>query len=186
MRIAGQQLGMNENEQNAALQEYMRNGGVNLDPAVTAWCAAFVNASLGQAGLEGTGSNMARSFENWGQAVDTPQEGDLAVFWRDSPESGLGHVGFFQGYDEAGNIMVLGGNQNDSVSVAPYSPDQLLSFRRGDAPQNAFSQSQPVNMLPTPQPQNIFAQYQGAEPLDVRNFLSDPTPTPMLPIGRLS
>lgn len=139
MRIAGQQMGLNENAQNAALREYMANGGVNLDPAVTAWCAAFVNASLNQAGLEGTGSNMARSFENWGVGVDDPQVGDLAVFWRESPESGLGHVGFFQGYDESGNILVLGGNQSDGVNVSPYSANQLLGFRRAGQPGSGYS-----------------------------------------------
>ena len=130
MRLAGAQMGLNERDQNAALSEYMANGGVNLDPAVTAWCAAFVNASLAQAGQEGTGSNMARSFMEWGQPVDTPQPGDVAVFSRGDPNGPYGHVGFFQGYDDNGNIRVLGGNQGDSVSVASYGADRLLGFRR--------------------------------------------------------
>lgn len=134
MKIAETNLGMNERDQNAALQDFLKNGGVNLDPATTAWCAAFVNATLKQGGLEGTGSNLARSFETWGEGVDEPQRGDLAVFWRESLESGKGHVGFFDGYNEDGTIRVLGGNQGDSVSYSNYSPDQLIGFRR--APKN--------------------------------------------------
>ena len=128
--LAGKQLGLNENEQNAAIQEYLRNGGVSLDPAVTAWCAAFVNATLAQSGQQGTGSNMARSFMNWGQGVDQPQPGDLAVFSRGDPNGPFGHVGFFEGYNPDGTIRVLGGNQGDAVSVSSYSPDRLLGFRR--------------------------------------------------------
>ncbi len=135
MQIAANTLGMNENDQNAALQDYLKNGGVNLDPATTAWCAAFVNATLKQGGLEGTGSNLARSFETWGEGVEgDPQRGDLAVFWRESQDSGKGHVGFFDGYNEDGTIRVLGGNQGDSVSYSNYNPKQLIGFRR--APKN--------------------------------------------------
>ena len=130
LSLAASQMGFNERDQRAAIQDYLNTGGANLDPAVTAWCAAFVNATLQQTGGQGTGSNMARSFMDWGQAVDQPQEGDLAVFSRGDPSGPYGHVGFFKGYDDQGNIMVLGGNQGDAVSVAPYSPDRLLGFRR--------------------------------------------------------
>lgn len=130
--LAAKQLGMNERDQQAALTEYMANGGVNLDPAVTAWCAAYVNATLQQAGMKGTGSNMARSFLDWGTEVSEPQRGDLAVFSRGDPNGPYGHVGFFDGYNADGTIRVLGGNQGDSVSIASYSPDDLLGFRRGE------------------------------------------------------
>lgn len=132
MGIASSTLGMNENEQNAALQEYLKNGGANLDPATTAWCAAFVNATLGKAGMKGTGSNMARSFLDWGQEVSDPRRGDLAIFTRGDPNGPFGHVGFFDGYNEDGTIRVLGGNQGDAVSIANYSPETLLGFRRAN------------------------------------------------------
>jgi uncharacterized protein (TIGR02594 family) len=138
VNLASTQLGLNETDQNAALQEYLRNGGVNIDPAVTAWCAAFVNATLAQRGIEGTGSNLARSFLNWGEAVEEEnlQVGDLVVFSRGAPGSGFGHVGFFQGYDENGNFRVLGGNQGGrahgggAVTISSYGRDRLLGFRR--------------------------------------------------------
>lgn len=132
MAIAQTTLGMNENDQNAALQEYLTTGGAGMDPAKTAWCAAWLNATLGKAGMKGTGSNMARSFMDWGQGVDTPQRGDVAVFSRGDPNGPYGHVGLFDGYNPDGTIRVIGGNQGDSVSIAAYSPDQLLGFRRGN------------------------------------------------------
>lgn len=129
--IASTMLGKQEGPQRAAIQDYLRTGGANLDPSVAAWCAAFVNSSLQQAGMKGTGSNMARSFLNFGKAVNQPARGDIAVFSRGSNPL-YGHVGFFNGYGPDGKIQVLGGNQGNSVSIASFDPRQLLGFRRPD------------------------------------------------------
>ncbi len=129
--LAARQLGMNENDQRAALTDYMTTGGVNLDPAMTAWCAAYMNSTLAQTGQEGTGSNMARSFLEWGEGVDQPQQGDVVVMSRGDPTGPYGHVGFFAGYNEDGTIRVLGGNQGDAVSYANYDPASVLGYRRG-------------------------------------------------------
>ena len=71
--------------------------GQRIDPRETPWCAAFVNAVLGASGGEGTGKLNARSFLGFGQFTDTPQKGDIAVFWRDDPDGRKGHVGFYAG-----------------------------------------------------------------------------------------
>jgi uncharacterized protein (TIGR02594 family) len=153
--IAGRAIGLNESDKKAALQDFMATGGMNLDPATRAWCADFVNATLAQSGMKGTGSGMARSFLEWGQGVDQPQRGDIAVFSRGDPNGPYGHVGFFEGYNPDGTIRVLGGNQGDAVSVASYSPDQLLGFRRGEGMAgNALASPQ----MPGMQPQNALAQ----------------------------
>jgi uncharacterized protein (TIGR02594 family) len=150
-RIAGQQLGLSERDQAAAIGDYISTGGANLDPVTRAWCADFVNASLSRAGIEGTGSGMARSFLDWGQPVDQPMQGDVAVFRRGDPNGPYGHVGFFDGYNEDGTIRVLGGNQGDAVSIANYSANDLLGFRR--APGQA-------NELPRPDMgQDRYAQF---------------------------
>jgi hypothetical protein len=94
---------------------------------------------------------MARSFLDWGAPVDTPQQGDIAVFSRGDPDGPYGHVGFFAGYNPDGTIRVLGGNQGaeGAVSIANYDPSRLLGFRRapgaGAAPptQNALAPPQP-------------------------------------------
>lgn len=128
MELATKVLGMTE--ASPAVRDYLMTGGANLDPATKAWCAAFVNSTLKQAGLPGTNSNMARSFLNYGQPVQQPQRGDIAVFSRGDPNGPFGHVGFFDGYDDKGNIKVLGGNQGNAVSIASYPAQQLLGFRR--------------------------------------------------------
>lgn len=104
--------------------------GIDLNPAKTAWCAAFVDAVLKTTGSEGTGKLNARSYLDWGKPVDTPKVGDVVVFSRGDPNGWQGHVGFYMGTNEDGTIKVLGGNQSNSVSVSDYSADKLLGYRR--------------------------------------------------------
>jgi uncharacterized protein (TIGR02594 family) len=142
---AASMLGMNERTQRAALMDYLKTGGVNLDPATQAWCAAFVNSTLKQSGMEGTGSNLARSFLNYGEAVDKPQEGDIVVFSRGDPKGPYGHVGFYKGMSPDGKyINVLGGNQGDAVSVKQYPADRLLGYRRPAAAMETASTPAPA------------------------------------------
>lgn len=135
MEIARGWEGVTETGQPAALSKFFQTAGFSLDPRQTAWCAAFANAALAQAGIEGTGSLAARSFETWGEGVDPSQAmpGDVAVFSRPEGGPNAGHVGFFAGYNPDGSIRVLGGNQGNSVSYADMPASQLLGFRR--APQ---------------------------------------------------
>lgn len=96
------------------------------------WCAIFINWCLNKVGIKGTAKANARSFLSWGVPVQKPIVGDVVVFWRGKKSGWQGHVGFF--VNQIGdNIYVLGGNQSDSVSIAPYSKKQLLGYRR--APQ---------------------------------------------------
>lgn len=126
--IARSTIGLNETTGRHALVSFLRNGGVNIDPTVTPWCAGWANAALTQAGMVGTGSLAARSFLNWGEPVTEPQIGDMVVLSRGSNPA-HGHVGFFKGYDERGRILILGGNQSDAVNVQAYAANRLLGFR---------------------------------------------------------
>lgn len=94
----------------------------------TAWCSAFVNWCIEQAGLPGTNSAAARSWLEWGTEIQEPEEGCIVVLWRDSPESWKGHVGFFI-KENSNNIYILGGNQNDEVNISHYPKYRVLSYR---------------------------------------------------------
>ncbi len=132
--IAQAYLGLNENdsEQVKTLSAFIsRNAGLNINPATTAWCAAFVDAVLGASGGKGTGKLNARSYLSWGVPVDTPQLGDVVVLQRGEDKNGWkGHVGFYMGENSDGTIKILGGNQGDSVSEDNFDPKKVLGFRR--------------------------------------------------------
>ena len=95
----------------------------------TAWCAAFVNWCLLKAGKTQTGSLAARSFLQYGTPTTKPALGDIVVFWRISPNSAYGHVGFYV-TETKDSILVLGGNQANAVNCRAFPKSQLLGYRR--------------------------------------------------------
>lgn len=99
--IATQVDNLGRNNAPEAVNEILKDGGVNIDVRNNAWCAALVNSALKQAGIQGTGSQLASSFKDWGFAVDAGrvQKGD--VFYVPS-EGYTGHVGFATGQTRQG------------------------------------------------------------------------------------
>lgn len=87
------------------------------------YCAIGVNAMLERTGFPGTRSAGARSFQWDGGKnfirLSGPALGAIAVFWRKSPKSGLGHVGFYVG-ETGDHIYVLGFNQDDGINESPF------------------------------------------------------------------
>lgn len=92
------------------------------------WCSSFVGWTLAQCGLGGTGSALARSWLAWGDGMDEPKTGCLAVLWREDPQSWKGHVGFFLRH-EGDQVVLLGGNQLESVREHRYPRDTVLAYR---------------------------------------------------------
>lgn len=110
-------------------------------PDETAWCSSFVNYCVEQAGMKGTDSKWARSWndEKWGHDVTAePHIGDIVVFSRVGDKDKGGHVAFFQSMTDT-HITCLGGNQGNRVSISTYPKHgdkgtfryDLLSIRRG-------------------------------------------------------
>ncbi|MDH4411778.1 MAG: TIGR02594 family protein [Rhizobium sp.] len=100
------------------------------DDDEVAWCSYFVNFCFSELGQKGSGRADARSWLTWGKPVQgAPRRGDVVVLWREAPDSWKGHVGFFVGYD-ADQWLLLGGNQDDAVSIKAYDPARVLGVRR--------------------------------------------------------
>jgi len=129
---AAQYINFNEQSHRSELKAF-----TGVDPVRTEWCAAFINAVLRDSGVPGSDSVsehplLARSFLDWGTTVENPRAGDLVVFPR-GDQSWQGHVGF---YLNTVNIngkeyyQILGGNQNNAVTIELYPADKALSIRR--------------------------------------------------------
>jgi len=112
---------------NKRIAEYLRGIGAN-ESDETPWCSAFVNWVLKRAGYAVTGRANARSWMSYGEYVQYPRYGAIAVFWRATPAGSLGHVAFYL-RTEGANIKVLGGNQDNSVCAALYPRARLLGYR---------------------------------------------------------
>lgn len=95
----------------------------------TAWCSAFMNWVAKKSGLEYTGKLNARSWLNIGEEIETPQMGDIVIFWRNDPNSWQGHVSIYI-KEQSGYIFCLGGNQNNQVQISAYPKSRVLGYRR--------------------------------------------------------
>jgi len=95
------------------------------------WCAIFANAMFASCSppIPGTRSALAQSSGSNGNFVKLsgPALGAVVIFWRESPTSGKGHVGFYQG-ESAQSIFVLGGNEDNMVQIEPMSKSQLIGY----------------------------------------------------------
>jgi uncharacterized protein (TIGR02594 family) len=90
----------------------------------TPWCAGFVGAMLEKVGITSTRSGLARSYLKWGVACEA-KPGAVVVFPR---AGGSGHVGFVSAI-QGDQLLVLGGNQSDSVNVSKFPKASALGFR---------------------------------------------------------
>jgi uncharacterized protein (TIGR02594 family) len=103
------------------------------------WCSAFINYVAWILRLPRSKSLLARSWLTVGEVIslDKAEPGfDVVIFKRgDGNQPGPevidapGHVGFFAGVDGQ-KILVLGGNQDDCVSISPRKKTDLLGIRR--------------------------------------------------------
>lgn len=103
------------------------------------WCSGFVNYICWLLRLPRSKSLMARSWLQIGRVgsiLDVEVGFDVVILKRGGdkepgPEiiNAPGHVGFFAGY-QSQSILLLGGNQGDSVTVSPFSKNLILGIRK--------------------------------------------------------
>ena len=137
LKIAVAELGEKEifgnHAHNQTIVDYAKDAGFDwVNDDETPWCSIFVNWVAQQNDLISSKKANARSWLLIGQKVDQePEPGDVVIFWRESPQSWKGHVGFFFGYSKDGSrVYCLGGNQGNQVSISAYDANTVLGFRR--------------------------------------------------------
>lgn len=101
----------------------IKRGGIKTDEVP--WCAAFVGGCLEFVDIISSRFESARSYMSWGVAIKAPVLGCIAVFSR----SGGGHVGFVVGHDGNDRLLILGGNQGNKVSIAPFEKSRVIGYR---------------------------------------------------------
>lgn len=131
--IVCKELGVKEiagGKHNARIIEYHGTTTLKAKEDEVSWCSAIINWAHIKAGVLGTNLANARSWLNWGiSCVDSPEIGNVVVFWRESKYSWKGHVGLYAGETDS-DIWVLGGNQNNEVCYKKYPKSQLLDIRK--------------------------------------------------------
>jgi len=92
-----------------------------------AWCGSFAAWVMKKNGyIPPKNSFRAKSWKNFGKKVANPVYGAIAVKSR----KGGGHVAFVLGKSKDGkSLYVIGGNQDDSVSIKEYPLSVWEDFR---------------------------------------------------------
>jgi uncharacterized protein (TIGR02594 family) len=125
--LGRQDIGFHEIGNNQGIGTFIAQAhcGQQGDP----WCAIWANAKIEQAGLPGTRSASSQSFRTNANFVKLggPALGAISVYWRGSPNSGLGHVGFYMGETDT-QISTLGGNESDAVRIQFEPRTQLIGY----------------------------------------------------------
>ena len=125
--------GLGPERSNDRIEEYLRTcsniGAKAQNKDDTAWCSAFVNWCMRQAGLWGTCHARAISWLNWGHPC-TAQYGAVTILKPDGKDKdqSSGHVSFYVASVE-GKIWLLGGNQDNRVKLSHYDPDRVRGYR---------------------------------------------------------
>lgn len=132
--IARKYVGLQEKfgpQHDPHILKWWKNIGAPFQDDETPWCGAFVGGVLFEAGVKPVAGGA--SAKAWTKLpvklpTDRPAFGAVAIFNR-PPNPAHGHVGFIVGKDQRGNLMILGGNQGNRVSIKPFSRDRLHAIR---------------------------------------------------------
>lgn len=90
------------------------------------WCGGAVGYWMQNAGLQIPKDwYRAKAWLDWGIKQRFPSVGSVVVFERE----GGGHVGLVVGVDARDRLLVLGGNQSDSVRISPFEKDRVVGYR---------------------------------------------------------
>ena len=112
-------------QHNPTIQNWLRTLKAWWSDDETPWCGTFVAYCCRVAGRAVPKDWFrALAWADAGERLTAPAYGCIAVFNR----AGGGHVGFVVGRDRDGNLMILGGNQGNKVSIARFAKDRVVAY----------------------------------------------------------
>ena len=133
MQIAKDCVGLKEipgAKHNGVIQGWLAKLGAWWRDDETPWCGVFVDGIFRDLNLPTVKNGFrARAWLDWGTPIVKPTIGCVVVFNGGAKRPGAGHVGFVAGADARGRLMVLGGNQGNAVTVAPFDRVRALGYR---------------------------------------------------------
>lgn len=129
--LALRKKGLHEERDYTELTEFLRSDGKTLgDPRKYPWCGELISTCMALTvpnDPQPANPYLARNWLTFGEA-SPPTLGAIAVFWRGARAGVFGHVGFVAGQGEA-VLYILGGNQANTISIAPLVTSRLLGCR---------------------------------------------------------
>ncbi len=130
VKIAEQEIGTKEisgGKHTKQILEYHKSVKLPIIPTdEVPWCGSFIGWVMKQKGYTPPANAFrALSWAKWGVNVKQPIYGAIAVKTR----KGGGHVGIVVGKKGSTHLLILGGNQADSVKISTYRKSVFSTFR---------------------------------------------------------
>ncbi len=117
-------------EHHPRILEYHSHTNLKATQDEVAWCSAAVCCWLEESGFQSTRSAAARSFEKYGETLEVPLPGAIAVYWRGrTPQGWQGHVGLWLARASRTHDLIVGGNQSNTVGLQTYPTRRLLCWK---------------------------------------------------------
>ena len=120
-------MGLHETRNKKSIWNWLKSDGASLgDPAKNPWCGDFCQTAMALSMPEEpipANPYLALNWTKFGKPCK-PQFGAVLVFWRGSPKSWKGHVGFYAGETNT-HFKVLGGNQSNAVTHSLIAKNRI-------------------------------------------------------------
>jgi uncharacterized protein (TIGR02594 family) len=141
IEVARKYLGLREipgKQHHPMILRWLKEGGVWWADDEQPWCGTFIYAVIQETNALRPELNLpippkhwyrAREWANWGWGFPAPTLGAIVVFNGGAKRPAGGHVGICVGRDEQWRPMILGGNQGNAVSIAPFDPSRIIATR---------------------------------------------------------
>lgn len=95
------------------------------DDSLLPWCGAFIRFILVLCNIKPPKEwYRARGYINFGHRLHSPVLGAIGVI---KNKRGY-HVGIVAGRDNAGNVCMIGGNQDNQVKISAFKPDAFVAY----------------------------------------------------------
>jgi uncharacterized protein (TIGR02594 family) len=133
LEVARSQLGVTEAKNPGTVVGYHQATRLRAQSAKTPWCASFVSWCLEKVGLPNPRTARARDFATYGVATYA-EPGCIIVLDKMATDAGgSGHVAFLVGVEGA-DLLLLGGNQSNSVCIKRYPAERAIAYRWPPSP----------------------------------------------------
>lgn len=141
MQTAWAQVGTAEvagPQANPRIVEYFAHiGRADVVSDEVAWCGGFAGYCLATSSvpldaIPPSERLLAMSYKKIGTPIDDVRPGALVILTRPEGGPGAGHVGFVAGVTPT-HVLVLGGNQSNTVNVTPFRRERIVALRWPDA-----------------------------------------------------
>jgi uncharacterized protein (TIGR02594 family) len=129
LAVARKDVGLAEipgKEHSPVIQRWLKSLGAWWTDDETPWCGTAVAHWMRETGMPLPRHwYRAKGWLDWGVVLEHPLVGCVVVFERE----GGGHVALVVGQDQNGNLMCLGGNQGNRVTIAPFKRQRVAGYR---------------------------------------------------------